>query len=315
MALADDLLMGRLRPADQPLVPGDARWMQRQAVARQIASHPNTDRLLGLLNSLAPADPTYTALRQALAIETDPAKRTALVATLERRRWLPRPTPVPAVVVNIPAYELIVTSADGSTRLHRVIVGKLQTPTPIFAATMTAFTINPWWVVPERIAREKIWPQIRRDRRTISRMGYVIDGLKISQRPGPRNALGQIKLLMANPHGVLIHDTPDRQLFNQEKRALSNGCIRAEHPAAVAQTLAGTAVNVAAAIASGDTRTLALPEAVPVWTTYQTAVITDEGGVRFLDDLYGLDPALASALGKPVPAPLIGVSFALSCSH
>jgi len=59
----------------------------------------------------------------------------------------------------------------------------------------------------------------------------------VRQRPGPRNALGAIKFVFANPHLVLLHDTPSQELFEQTDRSFSSGCMRVEHPFELAELL------------------------------------------------------------------------------
>ena len=45
-----------------------------------------------------------------------------------------------------------------------------------------------------------------------------------------RNALGFIKFMFPNQHAVYLHDTPNRSLFNAQKRAFSHGCVRLDQP-------------------------------------------------------------------------------------
>ena len=52
--------------------------------------------------------------------------------------------------------------------------------------------------------------------------------MRIRQRPGPRNALGKVKLTMPNPMNIYLRDTPSRALFAQARRDFSHGCIRVD---------------------------------------------------------------------------------------
>ncbi|QCI80593.1 hypothetical protein E6W36_15490 [Hankyongella ginsenosidimutans] len=135
---------------------------------------------------MPPQDATYGVLQRGLAGETDPARRQALTATLERRRWLPRGTPARLLLVNIPAYELTFYEAGALVTVHPVIVGQPAHPTPLMQVAAPGITLNPWWNVPDRIAREKLWPKLRRDPRFAASMGYVIDNGRIRQKPGPK---------------------------------------------------------------------------------------------------------------------------------
>ena len=38
------------------------------------------------------------------------------------------------------------------------------------------------------------------------------------QRPGPNNALGEVKFMFPNEYAVYLHDTPSRQLFGSPDR-------------------------------------------------------------------------------------------------
>ena len=52
--------------------------------------------------------------------------------------------------------------------------------------------------------------------------------LKFKQDPGQQNALGLVRIDMANEHGVYMHDTPLKKLFEQRGRAFSAGCVRVQ---------------------------------------------------------------------------------------
>ena len=57
---------------------------------------------------------------------------------------------------------------------------------------------------------------------------------RIRQRPGPRNALGDIKFVFPNRENIYLHHTPSVQLFERDRRDFSHGCIRVEQPVALA---------------------------------------------------------------------------------
>jgi murein L,D-transpeptidase YcbB/YkuD len=60
-------------------------------------------------------------------------------------------------------------------------------------------------------------------------------GWRIRQRPGPRNALGDIKFVLSRmPRTSILHHTPSVQLFDRARRDFSHGCIRIEQPEALA---------------------------------------------------------------------------------
>jgi murein L,D-transpeptidase YcbB/YkuD len=65
----------------------------------------------------------------------------------------------------------------------------------------------------------------------------AVKPLLFRQKPGPVNALGHVKFLFPNPYDIYLHDTPSEGLFASEGRAFSHGCVRLEHPMALAKYL------------------------------------------------------------------------------
>ena len=59
-----------------------------------------------------------------------------------------------------------------------------------------------------------------------ARGGYVITAGHVRQRPGPRNALGQMKVEMPNPYAIYLHDTTSKGLFGAATRAFTHGSAR-----------------------------------------------------------------------------------------
>jgi murein L,D-transpeptidase YcbB/YkuD len=123
------------------------------------------------------------------------------------------------------------------------------------------------------------------------------------QRPGPNNALGQVKFIFPNEHAVYLHDTPARELFGSAERAFSHGCIRVENPIDLAEILLGPngwdRKRIDAAVASGKTTTVFLTKPQPVLLLYWTANVDPDGIVHFFRDVYQRDPPIARALDGP----------------
>ena len=42
--------------------------------------------------------------------------------------------------------------------------------------------------------------------------------------------LGVVKFLFPNKHDIYMHDTPERDLFDQPSRTFSHGCMRVQNP-------------------------------------------------------------------------------------
>jgi L,D-transpeptidase YcbB len=129
---------------------------------------------------------------------------------------------------------------------------------------------------------------------------------RLRQQPGPRNPLGRIKFLFPNKHSVYLHDTPNRGYFKRAQRNFSHGCIRVEKPLDLAEFVLysdpdWSGQRVQSAIYSGKTKTVHLPEPLPVYILYFTAWANPDGSVSFHKDVYGLDSILANALNSKTP--------------
>jgi len=109
--------------------------------------------------------------------------------------------------------------------------------------------------------------------------------VRIRQRPGPGNSMGQMKFGFANDAGIFLHDTPNKDLFAEDGRNLSNGCIRLEDAQRLGRWLTGGAV---VATSAEPEQHLALPLPTPVFVTYLTAH-AENGQLSFVDDVYDRD--------------------------
>jgi len=253
---------------------------------------------------LLPSVPAYTALKKGLArCQAAGRECGTIIANLDRLRALPRDLGQRYLWVDVPAFRLDLIEGGRVVASHRIIVGKAGTQTPSFRAIVTGVTVNPWWNVPCSIVNESVGKLITSNPAEAARRGYVasrdVKGqLVVRQKPGPNNALGQIKLEMPNRYGVYIHDTPSRDLFTRNSRAFSHGCIRTEDPKSLAAMLLGEgkANSVDLLLASGATKTLAVNPQVPVYVLYLTAEPDKDAadGIALHPDIYGRDlPYLA----------------------
>ena len=275
------------------------------------------------------------------ALQVAPARRVRQIElALERLRWTPLRQAPRMIAINVPefvlrAYELQAGRIVVRARM-KVIVGQaLHTRTPLIQEDLRFVEFNPYWNVPASIARKELVPRLRRDPAYWAREGFefvgiaggpadpvlapaklqaVLDGaLRIRQRPGPRNALGDVKFVFPNRESIYLHHTPSVQLFERARRDFSHGCIRVEDPVALARfALHGspdwTEERIRAAMAAEQPLTVALPQPVPVLLTYLTTWVKDDR-IFFFDDLYGHDRALDQALRQRVrPPPAVAAS-------
>lgn len=248
-----------------------------------------------------PQHPEYAVLARAYKVEADPARRRTIARNMERWRWMPISLGQDYLLVNAAAFELTRWRAGQRVGKWRVIVGKTASPTPIFATSVTGVNFNPWWNVPANIVRESVGGLIRRSPKTARARGYVWGGGSVRQKPGPGNALGQMKLVMPNPFSVYLHDTPNRDLFNRDVRAFSHGCVRVGDALGLAESLltgVKSRAQIDALVASGNSETVGLLRPVPVYIAYFTAGTSSDGSLALYDDIYGRDrrvPAMALA--------------------
>ncbi len=254
------------------------------------------------LRSIRPSHPHYAKLKEALATETNSDRRAVIAANLSRWRWLPANLGQRYLLVNIAAQELTLWEQGEVTQSWRVIVGKPHTRTPVFTTEVSGVVLNPWWEIPSSIAAEGIASFVRRSPSAARARGYIFQNGRYRQMPGDNNALGRMKLVMPNPYSVFLHDTSNRELFSEERRFFSHGCIRVDSAVSFAATLLARddwdLEAVERAIATGETQTVALSARIPLYVTYFTAEPHPLGGVRFFEDTYQRDPRVISASGR-----------------
>jgi murein L,D-transpeptidase YcbB/YkuD len=300
--LATDLLQGAAPPSARKAwhIPSTdaANQARLDAAVRQALE---TGGVAHVLDGLAPDHPHYGALRQALATEPPGPRRLAILASLERWRWMPRRIEGRHLFVQVPAFEARLMDGSDITAIHRVIVGKRRTPTPQFAAVIAGVILNPEWIVPKSIEAEGIGRLLATNPKLAAARGYRRTASGVVQAPGPQNQLGQMKLRMPNPHSVYLHDTPSKALFDRKDRALSHGCIRTHDPLGLAARLLAGAqgwsrARIDAAVAAGTTVDVPVHPPVPVFIVYFTAEPDAAGRIRVHPDLYGRDAPILAAL-------------------
>jgi L,D-transpeptidase YcbB len=243
---------------------------------------------------------------------------------LERLRWLPPLAGGRFLVVNIPAFALFAFDSAGGagapSRWMRVVVGKaVDTRTPMLYAEMRAVEFRPYWNVPRSILLKELLPVLRRhpgylrahDMELVAANGRALGDavtpdalrrlsrgeLRVRQRPGPHNALGQVKFDFPNPASIYLHGTPDSLLFSLARRDFSHGCIRVADPVGLAAwVLRGRPEwgrgEIERAMANPGSRRVPLSPPIPVAVYYTTAVAFPGGAMHFYPDVYGLDQAL-----------------------
>ncbi|MEA3031881.1 MAG: L,D-transpeptidase YcbB [Sphingomonadales bacterium] len=253
------------------------------------------------LDALLPTHPQYAGLKRALAAtdQSDEARRDLIRTNMERWRWMPRNLGSRHVLVNVPAFTAALVDEGRVTARHRAVVGATRTPTPQLNATITAVTLNPWWNVPQSIIASqggRFGP------------GYQVTrgaggGISVRQPPGPRNALGRVKIEMPNQYAIYLHDTPSQALFGRPVRAFSHGCIRTQNVRDFAALLLAPTGQwgrgqIDRAIDTGRNQSVTLAAPVPIYIAYFTAAATSDGDIVTYNDVYGRDAPVRQALNR-----------------
>lgn len=260
------------RLLDDPLAEAVRRFQRRHALADDGVVGPQT---LAALN---------------VPVE---ARVAQLELNLDRWRRLPEELGRRHVLVDLGGQELVALEDGIEVLRMNVVVGTPRTPTPTLASEIAYLVVNPSWYVPASIVRNEIDPKLARDPGYLRRNGYerLPNGL-LRQRPGPHNALGQLKFIFPSPYSVYLHDTPSRHLFGLPVRAFSHGCVRIAEPRAFADWLLARQPQLPdldRLLAAGREHRIDLDEKVPIHLAYWTASVTPEGEVRFHRDIYGRD--------------------------
>lgn len=195
-----------------------------------------------------------------------------------------------AILVNIPAFELIAFDEGAAVLRSRVIVGTPWTPTPRLQTYTTAVRFRPTWrPTPSMLAT-----------------GEYRDGIRPA---GPENPLGLAAIRLEPGLLVYLHDTNRRDLFAEENRALSHGCIRVERWDEVIAWLLEMPLEDVHNIANG-THTFDVPAPmVSVTLGYFLSFPDDAGVMQHFDDIYSLQqggqadggPVVGDTGGRPLP--------------
>ena len=242
-----------------------------------------------------------------------------ILANVERARALPANPGRRYILVDIAAARLWMYEDGRPVDSMRVIVGRPAEQTPMMAAYVRYAVLNPYWNVPPDLVQRRIAPNVLdqgvsylRERGYELLSGWAEDAepvdparvdwravaagerqLRVRQRPGPGNMMGEVKFMMSDRLGIYLHDTPDRALFGAADRRLSSGCVRLEDARRLSNWLFGRSVTAR----PGDPeQRIDLPEPVAVYITYFTAAPSGDG-IVFREDVYGIDAGLQPRLG------------------
>ncbi len=265
---------------------------------------------------------------------------------LEKLRWLPNRLETRHIFVNLATQHLYLTDPNldprfDSLRDMLIINGRKERKTPSMRDETKTVVLNPTWGVPATIFREDKVPMIKdvlqkqgrwglydwfnQKRFTVmdNSMSKYIDPLSIDwlnlnarsanfyivQQPGYENALGVAKVLLGNPWAIYMHDTNERNLFVNNLRALSSGCMRMSKPIDMVEyLLQGTEwdrfridgfVAGPGEIRDQETKVkIPATNKLPIYTLSVTSNLGNDGVIRFTRDVYSQNGDVYKALQK-----------------
>ena len=239
------------------------------------------------------------------------------------------------VMANIPAMAVETVENGAVFSHHNAGVGKIDRQSPVMMTRALDINFNPYWTVPASIIRKDLIPRMLAD------MNYLSDhhirifnkdnqevqasainwhsmeatNYRFREDPGQENSLGVVRINIANPYGVYMHDTPEKGVFGDDDRFVSSGCIRVQNVRDyVAWLLKDTPGwdrdHIDEAIRSGNRIDVKLASNVPVYWVYVTGWAQPDGIVQFREDIYQRDGAgttvasAASQSGQPRIQPI-----------
>ncbi len=229
------------------------------------------------------------------------------------------------VVCNIPAAQIEAIENGVAVSRHTGVVGKPDRPSPDIQSRIVEINFNPYWTVPVSIVRKDLIPkmQIEPDYLTKNRI-RIFDArgnelapaqinwyseeavnYRFKQDPGDFNSLGSIRINFPSAHGVYMHDTPFKNVFGEDFRFHSSGCVRVQNVRELVAWLLGdtpgwSRQEIDHVIRSGERKDARLAKPVPLYWVYVTAWATPDGVVQFRDDIYnrdGLGPIATTTRG------------------
>lgn len=238
--------------------------------------------------------------------------------SMERMRWLPHELGERHVFINQPEYRARYIEEGAEKLSMRVVVGKKSNQTNFFYDEIEHIEYNPYWNVPRSIIVNEFLPKSIGNPGYLDSRGYQVrtwggqslssssvnwsemganPKIAVRQPPGPKNALGELKIMFPNKHAIYMHDTPAKSLFKKQHRAFSHGCVRLHDPRAMAAAVMGSSKKqIANRIAQGKNLTEKLPNKVPVYVAYFTAWPQEDGTVKYFADMYGRDAHILKAM-------------------
>ena len=218
------------------------------------------------------------------------------------------------VVANIPAARVEAIENGLAVSRHAAVAGKPDRPSPELTSKIVQINFNPYWTVPPSIVQKDLIPKMqdqpdyltsnhirifdaRHKELEPSQINWYSEDAthySFKQDPGSYNSLGSIRINFPSAYGVYMHDTPLKNLFGEDFRFHSSGCMRVQNVrqlvAWLLQGMRGWSLeDIDRVIKSGEQKNAQVTKPVPLHWVYITGWATPDGVVQFRDDIYGKD--------------------------
>ncbi|PWB84305.1 MAG: murein L,D-transpeptidase [Methylocystaceae bacterium] len=233
------------------------------------------------------------------------------------------------VTANIPAAS-VETVENGYVVTHHIAgVGKIDRQSPVMQTKAIQINFNPFWTVPASVIRKDLIPKMQADPNYLSDNHirvYNKDGIELAPQQinwnslealnykfrqdigGDFNSLGVVRIDIANPYGVYMHDTPAKGIFGDDFRFVSSGCIRLQNVRdyvafLLKETPGWDRDHIDEAIRTGERIDVKISPAVPVYWVYVTGWAAPDGVIQFRDDIYQRDGFGGASASAPAAVP------------
>src|SRR5262249_22023863 len=218
------------------------------------------------------------------------------------------------VVANIPAAQIEAIENGVAVTRHIAVAGKPDRPSPDINSKIIQINFNPFWTVPVSIVRKDLIPKMQAEPDYLTKNHIRIYDAKNNEQPpsqidwysteavnykfkqdaGNFNSLGSIRINFPSQFGVYMHDTPAKNLFGEDFRFASSGCMRVQNVRELVywilqETPGWSRAEIDEIIKSGDRKDAKVAKPVPLYWGYVTAWATPYGVVQFPDDIYNRD--------------------------
>ena len=218
------------------------------------------------------------------------------------------------VMCNIPAAHIEAIEGGVAVSRHTAVVGKPDRASPDINSRIVEINFNPYWTVPVSIVRRDLIPKMQAEpdyleknlirifdpkgnELTPSQINWYSEeavNYRFKQDPGDLNSMGTIRINFPSAHGVYMHDTPSKNLFGEDFRFHSSGCVRVQNVRELVnwllvETPGWSRNDIDQVIKSGERKDAKVAKPVPLYWVYVTAWATPDGVVQFRDDIYNRD--------------------------